>query len=874
MSGAHRLPTGGFGIDRSRPIRFEWDAQALEGFAGDSLASALLASGVDAVGRSIYDGRPRGVFSAGSEEPNALVQVELDGTSEPMLPATRVELVEGLRAWPLAGRGRLEPGREGRFDKKYVHTDVLVVGGGAAGVAAALEASRADARVILADEDWTMGEAGAAADTLRAHREARVLTCSTVLGLYDHGYVTIAERPRIGRGRLWHVRAKRIVLATGAAERPIAFAGNDRPGVMLAGAAATYLRRFGVLVGRRAVVFATHDGALEDARTLESAGLELAAIVDARRGEAVVATDGDERLTGVTIRTGDGATRSVACDTLLVSGGWNPNLALLAGARGTTRWDEALAAFLPDTVPAGITVVGRAAGEWLPSPVQPLFLVPPAVADPEAPDAWRTHYLDLMRDAHVADLRVAIDAGLRSIEHLKRWTTIGTGADQGKTSAVLTAGVVAELLGTDIEATGTSTARPPFMPVSFELLAGRDRGPLHDPVRTTSIHPWHVAHGAVFEDVGQWKRPRLFPRDGESMDQAVLRECAAARTGVAVMDASTLGKIDLQGPDVGVFLDRIYTNRFSNLAAGSCRYGVMCKADGMVLDDGVTSRLDEGRWLMTTTTGNAAAVLDWLEEWLQTEWPSLRVYATSVTEQWSTIAVVGPRSREVVAALAPGLMVDAASFPFMTWREAVVAGVLARVFRISFSGELAYEINVPSWHGLAMWEAVMAAGEPFGITPYGTETMHVLRAEKGYPIVGQETDGTVTPVDLGMNWIVSKAKDFVGKRSLARPDTARPDRKQLVALLPTDPEALLPEGAQLTVTALAAPPVPMVGHVTSSYRSAALGRTFALALVKGGRGRVGERVLAPLPDRTIEAVVHDSVLFDPDNRRRDGEPAQ
>jgi sarcosine oxidase subunit alpha len=480
--------------------------------------------------------------------------------------------------------------------------------------------------------------------------------------------------------------------------------------------------------------------------------------------------------------------------------------------------------------------------------------------------------VDLERDATVADVRQALGAGLRSIEHVKRYTTIGTGSDQGKTGGVVASAVAAALLGQEPGALGVPTYRPPYVPVSFAQLAGRDRGALHDPVRTTSIHAWHVEHGAVFEDVGQWKRPRFFPRDRETMDEAVLRECAAARRSVAVMDASTLGKIDLQGPDVGTFLDRIYTNRFSNLAVGSCRYGLMCRADGMVFDDGVTSRISENRWHMTTTTGNAAPVLEWLEEWLQTEWPELRVHATSVTEQWSTIAVVGSRSRDVLRALAPDLAVEAADFPFMTWREAVVAGVPSRVFRISFSGELAYEINVPAWYGRGMWEAVMAAGQPFGITPYGTEAMHVLRAEKGYPIVGQETDGSVTPIDLGMDWIVAKQKSFVGKRSLARTDTARTDRKQLVGLLPDDPAALLPEGAQLALDPSTPAPMPMVGHVTSSYRSAALDRTFALAMVEAGRSRIGKQVFAPLPGRTIAATIHDSVLFDPENRRRDGKP--
>jgi sarcosine oxidase subunit alpha len=420
---------------------------------------------------------------------------------------------------------------------------------------------------------------------------------------------------------------------------------------------------------------------------------------------------------------------------------------------------------------------------------------------------------------------------------------------------------------------GLTTFRPPYIPASFAQLAGRDRGALSDPVRTTTIQPWHVGRGAPRENVGQWHRPWYFPLDGESIDDAVLRETRAVRASVGVMDASTLGKIDLQGPDVGVFLDRIYTNRFSTLKVGSCRYGLMCRADGMVFDDGVTSRIAEDRFHMTTTTGNAAAVLDWLEEWLQTEWPELQVRATSVTEQWATVAVVGPHAREVVAAVCPGLDVSREAFPFMTWREAEIAGVPGRVFRISFSGELAYELNVGWSDGLRVWEAVMAAGERFGITPYGTESMHVLRAEKGYPIIGQDTDGTVTPQDLGMDWIVAP-KPFIGSRSHARADTARADRKQFVGLLPVDPEALLPEGAQLVAESSlgAAPPVPMLGHVTSSYRSAALGRTFALALVTGGRDRIGEVVHAPLDDRVIAATITSSVLFDPENARRDGEP--
>ena len=687
---------------------------------------------------------------------------------------------------------------------------------------------------------------------------------------------------------------------------------------MLAGAVRTYLGRFAVRPGQRAVVFTTNDSGIACAGELAGAGVEVATVVDARMDVAVVGTAGEPTLTGVTIMAIDadgrptGHPRDVECDLLAVAGGWNPAVHLYSQARGTLRYDERLACFVPGATVRGVQTAGachgtfglaegiaeglaagaaaaRAAGfgdgkepeapsvetpalssgrEVTPGSVEPLWLVP--APDPDADGS--THFVDLERDATVADLSRAVDAGLRSMEHVKRFTTVGTASDQGKTSGVLGSAIAASLMGRPVGEAGLTTYRPPYVPVSFALLAGRDRGELHDPVRTTAIHPWHVARGAVFEDVGQWERARYYPLPGESMEESVLRESAAARRGVAVMDASTLGKIDLQGPDTGEFLNRVYTNAFAKLPVGSCRYGVMCRPDGMVFDDGVTSRLAEDRFLMTTTTGNAAPVLDHLEEWLQTEWPTLRVRTTSVTEQWATIAVVGPRSRDVLRALDPDLALAPEDFPFMTWRDAEVAGLRARVFRISFSGELAYEINVPTWHGLAMWEAVIEAGAPSGITPYGTETMHVLRAEKGYPIVGQETDGTVTPQDLGMDWIVSKTKgDFIGRRSHRRPDTGRPDRKQLVGLLPLEPDDLLPEGAQLVDDPDGPLPMRMVGHVTSSYRSAALGRTFALGLVRRGRERVGEVVHAPLVDRTIAATIAPSVLYDPDNLRRDGD---
>ncbi len=470
--------------------------------------------------------------------------------------------------------------------------------------------------------------------------------------------------------------------------------------------------------------------------------------------------------------------------------------------------------------------------------------------------------MDVQRDVTVADIHRATGAGLRSVEHVKRYTTAGTALDQGKTSAVLTSAIVAAALDTPLAELGYTTLRPPVTPVSFAALAGRYRGALFEPVRTTPLHQRHLAAGAPMEPVGQWHRPWYYPRPGESMAQAVHRECVAARTGVAIMDVSTLGKIDVQGPDAGEFLDRLYTNLISTLPVGSVRYGVLCRADGMIFDDGTVARLDEQRFLVTTTTGNAAAVLDWMEEWRQTEWPQLAVWCTSVTEHWATVALVGPGSRATLRQLAPALAVDNADFPFLTWREATVAGLAARIARISFSGELAYEISVPGFDGPALWDALAATGA----TPYGTETMHVLRAEKGYPIVGQDTDGTVTPQDLGLGWVVSQRKrDFVGKRSHRRADTARPDRRQLVGLLPADPTVPLTEGVHLV-----APDGAVLGHVTSAYHSAALGRPFALGLLAAGRSRIGGLVRAVTDDGPIDVQVVGPVLVDPEGARRDG----
>jgi sarcosine oxidase subunit alpha len=947
MSGPFRHPDQGSRIDRARPLAFTFDGRRFTGFAGDTVASALMANGVTLLGRSFKYHRPRGLLGAGVEEPNALIEVDRGpGRRDSNLQATTVELVDGLvtrsqNRWPSLGfdvgavnsliaplipagfyyktflgpRGAWErlyepairraaglgrpPTEEDpdRYGFRYQHCETLVIGGGPAGLGAALAASEGGGRVILCDEDFAWGgrlndEPGATihgqgapawlSSALASLRSRGVeLLARTTAFIHARGnMVGLAERigPDASAGGLvqrWRqVRAGRVIIATGGHQRPVVFPGNDRPGVMLASAAAAYLRRWGAVPGRQIVVLDGDGSGRDMASDLVMAGASVA-VLDLGKGDRALRSRGGRRVTGLEVQRADGRRETLPCDAVLMAGGWTPTVNLWSQAGGKLRFDMGVGAYVPQGDLRGVTVAGGARGL---TGAEACLEDGLAAGRGEARGTRRSNvpafeytppngtmaFVDFQNDVTVKDIRLAVQEGFASVEHLKRYTTTGMATDQGRTSNVNAMAAAGQALGIPTGQVGVTTFRPPSTPTVFGMLCGHDRGSLFEPERRTPIDPWAQAQGAIFEPVSAWRRARAFPRPGETLDQAVSRECRTVRAAAGVFDASTLGKIEVVGPDAAEFLERMYVNAWKKLGVGRCRYGLLLREDGFVFDDGVVGRLAADRFHVTTTTGGASGVLALMEDYRQTEFPELRVWLTSTTEQWAVIAVQGPRARDILSPLVEDCDLSAGAMPHMSVRQARVAGVPGRLFRVSFTGELGFEVNVPAGQALQVWEAVWAQALRHDACVYGTDAMHLLRAEKGYIIVGQETDGTVTPDDLGLGWAIGKAKrDFVGKRSLARPEMAAPGRKHLVGLRPLDPTSRLEEGAQLTGEATPAP-FTSVGHVTSAYMSDAVGGAIALALLKNGRARVGQTVFATrLDGPPIACAVTTTVFVDP-----------
>ncbi|WP_027577180.1 sarcosine oxidase subunit alpha [Bradyrhizobium sp. WSM1743] len=992
-----RVPNRGR-VDRSKSVRFTYDGKTYHGLAGDTLASALLANGVHLMGRSFKYHRPRGVVSAGSDEPNALMGTSRGpGRFEPNTRATIQELRGGLEAtsqnrwpslafdlgsvndrlgslfsagfyyktfmWPRAfwdrvyepiirnaaglGVSPTEPDAD-RYASRFAHTDVLVIGAGPAGLAAALAAGRSGASVMIVDETTECGGSllsepsitidgkpawdwlAAATAELASLPNVTVKPRTTAIGYYHQNLVGLAQRltdhlaaPPEGapRERLWRVRAREVVLAQGALETPLVFDGNDRPGVMLAGAAQTYLHRYGVKVGDRPAIVTVHDSAWFAALDLAASGAKVAAIVDVRPtvdqaltnraralgietllGHTVTGSSGRLRVKSLRVNRLEngrvGASRNLSCDAVLMCGGWTPSLHLFSHTKGSLCWDDKLQAFLPGKKTEAVHIAGAGRGLWgtaaalndgatvgaqaaratgRQASAQTYTVSGDRIGSgvtvkelsTDRKPARAKAFIDFQNDVTAKDIRLAVREGMRSIEHVKRYTTNGMATDQGKMSNINGLMIASDALGKEPPQVGLTTFRPPYTPTTFGTFAGYHQGSTFELTRKTPIDPWAEAHGAAFEPVALWRRAWYFPKSGEDIHAAVGRECRATRASVGIFDASTLGKIEVVGPDAVTFMERMYINAWAKLGVGRCRYGLLLGEDGFIREDGVIGRLANDRFHVTTTTGGAALVLNVMEDYLQTEWPDLKVWLTSTTEQWAVIALQGPNARKLLEPFVEGLDISEAAFPHMSVATCKVAGFPARLFRVSFTGELGFEVNVAARRGRALWEKLWQAGQQYDICPYGTETMHVLRAEKGYIIVGQDTDGTLTPDDAGLSWAIGKAKpDFVGKRSLSRPDMVAKGRKQLVGLLTDDPKLVLQEGAQIVADPNVPKPMPMLGHVTSAYWSDAVGRSIALAVIADGRVRDGETLYIPMPDRTITArVVKNTVFYDPDGKR-------
>ncbi|SFR47035.1 sarcosine oxidase subunit alpha family protein [Litoreibacter janthinus] len=998
-----RLSTGGRLLNKSKQVTFQFNGRSMRGFEGDTLASALLANDQMLMGRSFKYHRPRGVVASGTEEPNGLVNLGKGGCFEPNARVTTTELYDGLTAesqnhWPslefdvgvinnyaarmmpagfyyktfmapapawkhvfepfirrAAGLGKAPKDRDAdRYEHFYAFVDVLIVGGGIAGLQAAKAAGEAGAKVLLVEQTAHWGGRAPVDGVEIDGKPAEVWINDTVqllekmdnvalrirtmgAGIYDHGYALAYERltdhapsQDVPRHRLWRIRAAQIITATGAIERPLAFAGNDVPGVMLASAVRDYATNWAVSPGDRTVVVTNNDDAYRTAITLKAAGLEVPAIIDARphgggaladearalgirieNGKAIAKVKGTKRVTGVEIcaHAGEGnALEPIECEAVAMSGGWSPVVHLWSHCGGKLVWDEAQAHFRPDpdAAPKGaqgeafVITAGIANGVMDTASVladadkagknaalrtghKPSRAHPPkASALEEAPmlPVWKMPqgagyklrskmWLDFQNDVKVSDVQLAAQEGFESVEHTKRYTTLGMATDQGKLSNINGLAILADSLNSPIPSVGTTTFRPPYTPISMGAIGGEARGEIFQPLNRTPLHDWHGANGAYFEPVGHWRRPYCFQRPGETVAQSVRREVNATRDSLGLLDASTLGKIIVKGPDAGKFLDMMYTNMMSNLKPGKCRYGLMCSENGFLIDDGVVARIDDDTWLCHTTTGGASRIHGHMEEWLQTEWWDWRVYTVNATEQYGQIAVVGPHSRDVLEKLG-GMDVSKEALGFMDWKEGKIGSFDARVFRISFSGELSYEIAVPASQTRAFWDALMEAGGEFNATAYGTEALHIMRAEKGFIMIGDETDGTIIPQDLGLNWALSKKKDdYLGKRAQERAHMTDPTRWKLVGLETVD-GTVLPDGAYAVAEGHNANGQRNTqGRVTSTYYSPTLSKGIAMGLVLNGPDRMGEVIDFPnLDGAVIQARIVSPVFYDPEGEKQ------
>ncbi|WP_219702112.1 sarcosine oxidase subunit alpha family protein [Marinomonas lutimaris] len=989
----NRLNEGGL-IDRNRQINFTFNKKSYTGVAGDTLASALIANGVDLVGRSFKLHRPRGIMSAGVEECSAYVQVGSGDRHTTNVNATQIEIYEGMAAssihcwpsvendvgavigkfsrllpsgfyyktfmWPAkfwkiyehairssAGLGKAPETEDAdTYEYRYDHYDLVIVGSGPAGLMAARQAAPSGARILVVEQDFKLGGsllsdsakienqttsdwAESVTAELQPFDNVTLLTRTTLTGYYDGNFLTALERVTdhlpinirrsgIARERLWKVRTGQVILATGSIERPLVFGNNDRPGVMLASGARTYINRFGVKPGQKAVLFTNNDTAYATAIELQQSGVNVEAIVDNRQsppqevrnmlrnntikllsGSVVHNVLGNKRVTGVEVaslnnqNTLGSDNLRIQCDLVIQSGGWTPTVHLFSQAGGKLLFDENQLCLRPDsaTVSQQVQSVGSCNGSFTladalsegaqaasqalanagfkstdanyPQVSESLSCLPKALWRVPVRKQSIKQFVDLHNDVTTSDVELANREGYRSVEHLKRYTAIGMGPDQGRTSNINALAILAEEQKSTIPAVGTTRFRPPYTPISFGAVAGRRVGEFFQVRRKTSLYETHEKAGAIFEPAGLWMRPDFYPEAGESREQAVLRECRAVRRSVGIFDASSLGKLDIQGPDSLKLINMLYANGWNTLKLGACRYGVMLKEDGFIFDDGVTACLGENHYHMTTTTGNAETVYNWIEEWLQCEWLDWDVYVTPVTTQWAAVSIAGPNARELLNQVGTDIDLSTEAFPHMQFRKGTVADIPARVFRISFTGEHSYEINVPSSYAPALWDALMKAGEKLGIEPFGLEAIHRLRAEKGYIAVGLETDGTVTPFDLGMSWAVGKKKtDFLGKRALKLPDLTRPGRRQLVGLLTDEPSYVIPEGAQIRLKTGGLSR--SQGHVSSSYMSATLDRSIALAMLENGLDRHGENVTLHIDGKTVTAQVTKPLFYDED----------